>query len=617
MKSKKIVATLLTLVIAGSVFVGCKKNTPSDNGDKTKSSAPQVLDYYVGDEPETLDAQKMSGAPDMFLENMFLEGLTRFGKEEGKYEPGVAKEWKFDEASNTWTFTLRNDAVWSNGEKVTANDFFFAWRRALEEQTVYSFMLSDYIKGADEYAATTKKSYLSAKDPAFKDLLGKISAEKDADKKKALTADRDKRIEAMTDAEKADYKKTKDDLWSKVAVKADGDKLSITLSKPCPYFVGLTAFAVYHPMNEKFFNEHPKDYTMEAVGLLSNGPWKMSAWTHDQSFKLEKNDNYWNKKNINLSELNIKIVKDVSTRTNLLETGKLDGSAIQSTDLKKYQDKGARDNLNLSDMVDMPDYTVFYFDFNQFNNKYTMNANIRKAFMYALNRQEMVDKISIGDTAALSVIPPFFPGLSKAFREENGAKLFEDNQTDKAKEFLAAGLKELGIDKLPKLSMLIDTGDISKNIATKWQQDLSKIGVEIELVPIPWSEKLTRLKSGDFALCSDGWGPDYLDPMTFLDLFESSNGNNYGKYNNAAYDKLIADAKAETDKTKRMDNLYKAEKQLIEDAVICPTYDRTAHWTYKNYLTDVVNRGAGPSTDFYWANIDMDQKKDDQAKYNK
>jgi ABC-type oligopeptide transport system, periplasmic component len=196
MKARKIAVTLLALVLTTSLFAGCKKSATdetkqsektAEQTEKTDSSAQKkVLDYYVADEPETLDAQKLSGQPDMFLVNMFVEGLTRFGKEEGKYEPGVAKEWKYDETTNSWTFTLRDDAKWSNGEKVTPADFFFSWRRALEEQTVYSFMISDYIKGADEYAATTKISYLAEKDAAFKALVEKRAAEKDAEKKKDI-----------------------------------------------------------------------------------------------------------------------------------------------------------------------------------------------------------------------------------------------------------------------------------------------------------------------------------------------------------------------------------------------------------------------------------------------
>jgi oligopeptide transport system substrate-binding protein len=256
----------------------------------------------------------------------------------------------------------------------------------------------------------------------------------------------------------------------------------------------------------------------------------------------------------------------------------------------------------------MPDYSSFYTDFNHFNNKITQNENIRKAIMYAMDRKSFVEKINLGDSPALGIIPEHFLGLSKSFREENGAQLFEDNQKDKAKEYLAKGLQELGLKELPPLDMLIETSDISMKIAQKYQEDWKQVGITVNPVPVPWSEKMSRLQSGNFAMVADGWGPDYLDPMTFLELFETGNGNNYGQYSNTKYDELIEKARVETDKAKRMGYFYDAEKILIDDAVVAPNYYRVAHWTYKKYVTGVVTRGIGANVDFYWADIDMAAK---------
>lgn len=610
MKSKKLIAAIVTsLMVITSVLTGCQTKTDTNTKTGTETKVAKVLDYYVGDEPQTLDAQQMIGQPDMYLCNYFMEGLTRAGKEEGKYVPGVAKSWSFDEATNTYTFELNKDAKWSNGDPVTAADFFFGWRLAMEDNTSYSYMIC-YIKGAQDYADVTKKSFLLGKDAAFKALNDQLNAEKDAAKKKDLKAQVSKRVEAMTDEENAEYKKIKDDLWAKVGAKEKDGKLEIQLASPVPFFIGLTAFPVYYPVNEKFYNEHKKtgDYTLEAAGLLSDGPWVIKDWKHKESFQMVKNDNYWNKDNIKIDQVNIKVVNDVATRTNLLKTGKLDGSAIQSTDLKDFEDTATLDQYKLQPLVNMPDYTVFYIDFNHFNNKITQNANIRKAMAYAMDRKSFVEKINLGDEPALALIPNHFLGLNKAFRDENGATLFDDNQKDKAKEYLAKGLQELNLTQLPAMDMLIDTGDIAMKIAQKYQEDWKQVGITVNLIPIPWSEKMARLQSGNFALCADGWGPDYLDPMTYLELFETGNGNNYGQYSNKKYDDLIEKARAEMDPAKRMGYFYDAEKILMDDMVIAPDYYRVAHWTYKKYLTGVVNRGIGANTDFYWADIDMAAK---------
>lgn len=609
MKKQRLTALVLAgVMVLGAALTGCGK---SDNTGKTSSNGQKkVLDYYSSAEPETLDAQVMTGQPDMQIGNMFIEGLMRFGKEEGKYEPGVAESYTFDEAANSYTFKLNPNAKWSDGKQVTADDFFFAWRLALEEQTTYSFMLSQYIKGADEFASTTKKTFLAGKDASFKALVDKVKTEANEDKKKELNSQIADRQAKMTEAEKAEYLKLKDELWAKVGVKAEGDSLTVELAGPTPFFIGLTAFPVYYPMNKEFYETHKADnsYGLEASGLYSNGPWVVTEWKHKDSFKLVKNENYWNKDNIKIDEINLKVVDNVETRTNLLKTGKLDGSAIQANDLPTFQDLATREQYKLQDMVDMPDYSVFYVDFNQFNNKYTMNLNIRKALMYAMDRNGLVEKINLGDRPALGIIPENFPGLDKSFREENGMELFKDNDKEQAKKFLAEGLKELGLKELPALDLVIDDKDVAKKLGVKFQQDWKDIGITVNLVPVPWGEKLKRLKAGDFAIANSGWGPDYMDPMTFLDLFETGNGNNHGEFSNPEYDKLIQAARVETDAAKRMEMFYKAEKILVDNAAVAPEYFRISHWVFKDYLTGVVNRGAGPTTDFYWADIDMDAK---------
>ncbi|MBC8060753.1 MAG: peptide ABC transporter substrate-binding protein [Clostridiaceae bacterium] len=610
MKKKQLVASLLVaLIVSTSVLAGCTKKA-----EVAKDQTPQVLNYYETDEPETLDAQQMTGQTDFQIANMFIESLTRFGKEEGQYEPGVATKWNLNAATNTYTFELRKDAKWSDGTAVTAKDFFFGWKLALDGQSQYGFMITDYIQGTQEYADLTNESFYAEKNAEFKALVASRTAEKDAEKKKVIAAKVTDALKAMPEAIKKEFDTKKADLWSKVGVKENNGNIEIKLSKVCTYFVGLTANAVYCPVNEKFYNDHKAEYTLEAKGLNSNGPWIVKDWKHKDSLTLEKNPNYWNKANIKIDTIKLKVVTDVATRTNLLKTGEIDGSAIQANDLKTFQDKAVLDQYKLQDLIDMPDYTVFYLEFNLFNNPVTSNKNIRKAMSLAMDRKGLVESVTQGDMAALSLIPDYFPGLDKSFREENGKTLIEDNQKDKAKEALKAGLAELKLTKLPAQDVLMDQSDIAKKQGEKLQADLKEIGIDINIIQVAWGDKLTRLKNGNFGICASGWGPDYMDVMTYLDLFESTNGNNHGKYNNPAFDKLIQDAKKEAEPKKRMAYLYDAEKMLMNDMVIAPKYFRILHRTFKDYLTGVVNRGAGPSIDFYWASVDMKMKNAEKAK---
>jgi len=588
MKSKKIIALVLALVVLLSMaLVGCGKK-PSEDGIN------KVLDYYVSAEPETIDPHQVWSSSGIFFDNMFMEGLTRLGKEEGEVIPGMATSWEYHEDTNSYTFELRDGIKWSNGDPVTAEDFFFGWRYALDVNSVYSFLITDYIAGAADYAAYDKSTYLSEVDPSFNGL---------SDEEKA------KRIDEMTEEELQGYKAKKDELWSKVGIstKNNGKTIEVKLALPAPFFPSLMAFPTFYPANEKFYNEHKDNYMLEAETTLANGPWKLVEWKHDDSLKLVRNEHYWNTDNINIDEINTRIITEVETRTNLLKTGELDGSAIQSKDLPDFQDLATLDSLNLQKLTDMPDYAVFYYEFNHFNNPITKNANIRKAMAYAMDREGMVENINLGDIPAYAFIPTHFPGLNKSFREENGEKLFEAD-LEKAKEFLQKGLEELGLDELPPLDVLVDEGEIGRKIGQKYQADWARIGIKVNIIEVPWAEKLNRLRNGDFAVCGSGWGPDYLDPMTYLDIFTTGNGSNSGQYSNPKYDELIANAKKETDAKKRMEYLYEAEKLLIDDMVIVPSYYRMAHWTFKKYVKGVVHRGSGANTDFYWADIDMNAK---------
>lgn len=331
MNFKRLWAMLLALVMILAVgLTGCGSKEESQTVGEAEQQTEQkddsgyegekVLDFYLSSEPQTLDPQQMWGQPDLQVENMFMEGLMRFGKDDSSLEPGVAKGYTYDEATNSYTFELREDAKWADGTPVTAEDFFFAWRLAMDTSGAYSFLIADYIEGAGDYAAYTKTTFLTEKDANF----AKLSEEEQG-----------ARIEAMTEEELNEFQAKKDELWSNVKAVEEGNKIKITVAVPAPYFPNLTAFAVYAPVHEEFYIEQnaANKYGIEAEGLLANGPWKVEEWAHKDYFKLVKNENYWNKDNINFDVINMKIVNEVETRTNLLKTGALDGSAIQAKDV--------------------------------------------------------------------------------------------------------------------------------------------------------------------------------------------------------------------------------------------------------------------------------------------
>lgn len=614
----------MTLTAYGDTLGGHNQALKDTQLKKTSKSEYKILDYYLWNEPETLDFHKMNFSYDLFLANTFMEGLVRFGKEDGKYEPGVAKTWNYEEDNMTWTFQLREDAKWKDGTPITAHDFEFGWKLAMDNQGVYTHFLTDYIDGASEYASLSKKTYLKEKDKDFKDLFEKAELEKDKYKREELMSKISDRISKMTNNELADYKKMKEELWKNVGVKGEGNKFSVKLKINCPYFIGFTPFAVFYPVNEKFYNKHINNaintYCLEAGGLNSNGPWIVEEWKHNEGFKLVKNENYWNKENIKIDEINLIIIEDGSVSTDLLKIGAIDLLPINSKYINSYKDKRVNKLYNLKGVVESADYGFTYITLNQKYNKILKNENIRKALAYAMDRKTYCEKINPGDMYSLAIIPENFPGLEKSFREENGMALFEDNQKEMAKEYLKMGLKELGLEKLPPLEFVIESNNMTVSMAKKFQEDWSKVGIDINLITKSWTEKSKILESGDFDLCMSTWGPDYMDPMTYLEIFETNNEYNSGKYSNSEYDNLIKAARSEKNMEKRMKMLYKAEKHLIDNMALIPIFSKNKYWVHKKYLSGVVYRAVGPEPDFYWADIDMEEKnrhtKNISFKYN-
>ncbi len=587
---KSILFFIIALITVVSSFASNNSEATSQEVTKT------AVDYYINSDPQTLDPQQCWGVTGFQMMNFYLEGLVRAGQEEGSVIPGHAESWSFDEASNSWTFVLRDNAVWMDGSKITTDDYFFAWKIALDTHAAYSFLMTEFIEGASEFSAYSKKSYIT-------ELEGELE-------KEALSA----RVDSMTDAETADYDAKKAELWKKVGVSAVGNKLTVKLIAPVPFFPYLTTMSVFAPVSETFYDSRQEagDYVLEVAGINANGPWIMSEWVHDDYVKFVRNEKYWNTDAIQIDEVNLKMIKDVETRTNLLKTDALDGSAIQAKDIPDFEDVANLDQYNLQEMVNKPDFSTFYTEVNHFSNPLTQNVDFRKALAYAMDRKSFVEKINIGDTPGYGLVPTFFPGYQKSFREEVGVKLFQDNNLALAKEHLAKAKATLGIEGEPEIDMLTGDSDIAQKIAEKFQADWAEAGIKVNLVPLPWGERLKRLKAGDFAMASSGWGPDYPDPMTYLELFQTGNGSNKGQYSNPAYDELIIKAKAEANAKVRMGYMWDAERILLDDMAVIPQYYRTGHRTFKNYLTGVVERGIGAPVDFYWAKIDMAAKIKDK-----
>jgi len=483
-------------------------------------------------------ASTTDSASSSILDNV-TEGLYRLDPN-NKPVPAQAEGVQISDDGLNYTFTLRNGIKWSNGDPVTSHDFEYAWLTALDPDTanIYAYIISTFVKGADEFNT------------------GKGSAED-------------------------------------VAIETPDDKtLKVTLLAPAPYWLGLMAFFTYYPQNQKFVERQGNNYAQTSDALLYNGPYTMTEFNPTEGATLEKNENYWDKGNVDIQKVEIDIVKDTATGVNLYESGELDNQELSSEYVTEYRDT-----------PDFWSHTLFVTWWTVPNQKVPIlqNENIRRALQIGFDRKALVDKLlNNGSEAATGYVPDGIAGPGdQTFREAQGPVLPEYDP-EKAKELWQKGVEEVGEN--PTISYLSYDTSVSRDISTFLQSEYEKIGAKIEVNVQPYNRALELQETGDFQLSQFGWIGDYDDPMTFLDLWLSDASFNTQNYKNPRYDELITAAQESTDLKKRMEMLLEAERILVEeDAALVPQYFEGEAWLIRPALQkSYVDHPYGGGWDMRW-----------------
>ncbi|MFD2443192.1 peptide ABC transporter substrate-binding protein [Bacillus sp. CGMCC 1.16607] len=545
---KKRISIFFSMLLVLSMFLAAcaGKDTSggkSNEGKDKASDVPQELRLNIKTEPFSLNPGLANDNTSGSVLYQTFEGLTRIGKE-GKPENAMAEDVQVSEDLKTYTFKLR-DAKWSNGDAVTAEDFVYAWKWALDpaNQSQYAYQLY-YVKGAQ--AANEGKGSVD-----------------------------------------------------EVGVKAIDEKtLEVTLENPTPYFLELTAFYTYFPVNHKIAEANANWYAEAGENYVSNGPFKMTEWTHQDKIVLEKNDNYWDADTVKLTNVEMYMINDTNTELSMFDNGELDRAGAPFGELPTDAIPQLKDS---GDLVVQPIAGTYWYKF-QTEQPPLNNKNIRKALAYAVNRKAIVEKITQGgQIPAMGAVPPsMFP--------ENEQGYFKDNDTAKAKEFLAAGLKELGLkdaSELPAITLSYNTSEAHQKIAQA-VQDMWKteLGVNVKLDNAEWAVYIDKLHKGDYMIGRMGWLGDFNDPINFLELFrDKKGGNNDTLWENAEFKQLLIDSQKETDPEKRTQMLKDAEAIFIDEMPVLPLYYYTNVWVQKDNLKDVVVSGLG-SGQLKWAYLE-------------
>jgi oligopeptide transport system substrate-binding protein len=493
----------------------------------------QVLNYNLTTEPKVLDPARSTGLPEARVEHACFEGLTNFGVNDRPI-PGAAARWAISSDGKVYTFYLRPNAKWSNGDPVTAHDFEYAWKRLLNPKTgsAYAGNLY-YLKTGEAFNA------------------GKI---KDA---------------------------------GAVGVKAkDNQTLVVTLKAPCSYFLALTVQPSLYPLNRKVVEANPK-WDSDPKTYVGNGPFKLVNWVHQEKLELAPNPYYWNKAKVKLKKLVCYTIEEQSTGLTMFETGQLDLlDELPRQEIPRLQREGL---IKLS-----PDIGTYYYLINVKKEPYK-DARVRKALALAINRGQIIKYVTKGgEKASLGFVPYGVPDITATseFRT-TGGQCFKDGDLVQAKKLLAAA-GYTDPKKFPAIQILYNTSETNKQIAEAIQEMWSKgLGINVTLTNQEWKAYLESRKNGNFQIARASWIGDYVDPMTFLDLWASDNGNNYSGWSNANYDKLIAKAKITGDAKARFKLLHAAEKLLMAEMPIIPIYYYTRPYLISKWAKGVRYSAVG------------------------
>ncbi|MGN7895188.1 peptide ABC transporter substrate-binding protein [Bacillus sp. 22475] len=543
---KKVTSIVASIIGASLLLTACSsgenetKNTAKAT-DKNETKQSINLPYIA--EIPTMDVTKATDSESMNVMRNVFEGLYILG-EDNKVIPGVAKSYEVSEDNKTYTFHLR-DSKWSNGTPVTAADFVFSWKRAVNPDTAaeYAFLFFD-IKNAKRINS------------------------------KELPIDQ-------------------------LGVKTIDDKtLEVQLEQPIPYFIDLTTFATFLPINEKYFGSQGKQYGLEANQLVYNGAFTLDNWKHEQGFQLKKNSNYWDAKTVKLDEINFDIVKDKSTEINLYESGQLDRVGLTGEFVDKYR--------NNPDFKERSEVTVQFLRLNQ-KNDVLKNKNARLAISHAMNKKAFVDTVlNNGSLPAVGFIPADFAKGpdGKYFRKENGALVKDDVKT--AKVNWKKAKQELGKEQVT-LELLTSDNAIAKKNAEYLKGELEKNldGLTVHVKPQPRKQQIQLLLNSDYDLGVDVWAPDIPDPITFLDIFTTDSSYNFDKYSNKQYDELIHQVKTDLagDENARWETLKRAEKILLEDGAVAPLFQQGRSYLQRSSIKGIVTNDFGGEFNYKWAEV--------------
>lgn len=553
-KMKKKLSIVLAAVMTCSLFLAAcgGSSAPASSGSttgtdsKTESTAEtaaseNVLDIQVGPSPETIDPALNSAVDGANMIIHAFEGLCKFD-ENNNVVAGLAETWETSEDGLTWTFHLRDGLKWSDGTDLTANDFVYSWKRVADPAVAapYGYDLLNYIVGYEE------------------------ASEGDLDK---------------------------------LAVSAPDDKtFVIELKAPCTYFDKICAFAVMVPVQQATIEANGDGWWTKPESYVTCGPYYMTEFTDGDKIVFEKNPNYWEADKITFDKIVWHLIEDANAAYTAYQNGEI--QLIKDVPTEEIPSLEGNDEFHVD-----PIMGTYYVSFNCQKAPFD-NPLVREALSLAIDREHVAGTIMQGTySPAKNFVGP---GVSDAaegssFEEVTTATYGDFFKTGSYEEDLAKAkdlLAEAGYpngEGFPDIKYLTNDSGYHKPVAEYLQNAWGELGINMTIDIQEWKTVTADRRAGNFDVARNGWVYDWDDPSNMINLLETANGNNDGKYSNEEFDKLVEEARTTADIEEHYTKLHEAEQVLLKDAAMAPVAYYNDFWLQKPELKNTWHSPYG-----YW-----------------
>lgn len=497
----------LAVASAGLILAGCAVEHHSG-----EAVAPQILHVGNGAEPQDLDPHLVTGVPEHRITSTLFEGLVDLDPETLEPVPGVAEKWEVSEDATVYTFHLRKDAKWSNGDALTAQDFAYAWQRILTPTlgSEYAYMLHCIVNARE-----------------------------------------------FNEGQITDF--------SLVGVNAiDNHTLEVRLNHPTPYFLSMqihyTWFPVHRETVERFgtMTERGTRWT-RAGNLVGNGAFRLERWEPDRVIVVVKNPFYWNKERVRPEAIHFYPIDNISTEELLFRAGRLQlTESVPVNKVEAYE-------KDRPEVLRRDPYLGTYFYRLNVTRPPLADVRVRRALAMAVDREDLVrNVVRTARRPASCFTPPDTAGYTCTSR-------IEYNVTEARRLLAEAGYPDGS--GFPKVEILYNTSEnhrqIAEAIQAMWRENLN---IRVSLLNQEWKVYLDSMNRLDYEIARSGWIGDFLDPINFLECFTTNNGNNRTGFTSSHYDALIAEARRTPNPDQRLAVLQEAERLLLDEAPMIPLY---------------------------------------------